>query len=145
MVVLEAPIFDGRIDPWTLINWLDEMDQFFDQICLPDANKVRFARMKLISKARDFRRSIENHCEGRSKPAITNWNKTKQIPREKYVPQSYQENYQPQSSHGNYLHHLDNIQQEYTSSIHQDFTAIAQDLRNIIKVLLDSSTQKKDA
>uniref|UniRef100_A0A7N2M648 Uncharacterized protein n=1 Tax=Quercus lobata TaxID=97700 RepID=A0A7N2M648_QUELO len=40
MVVLEAPIFDGRPDPWTLINWLDEMDQFFDQICLPDANKV---------------------------------------------------------------------------------------------------------
>ena len=54
MVVLEAPIFDGRPDPWTLINWLDEMDQFFDQICLPDANKVRFARMKLISRARDL-------------------------------------------------------------------------------------------
>ena len=57
MVVLEAPIFDGRPDPWTLINWLDEMDQFFDQICLPDANKVsdankvRFARLKLRSRA----------------------------------------------------------------------------------------------
>ena len=143
MVVLEAPIFDGRIDPWTHINWLDEIGQFFDQICLPDANKVRFARMKLISKARDFRRSIENHCEGRSKPTITDWNKMKQIPREKYVPQSYQENYQPQSSHGNFLHHRDNIQQENTSSIPQEFTAIAQDLRNIIKVLLDSFTQKR--
>ena len=65
MVVLEAPIFDGRPDPWTLINWLDEMDQFFDQICLPDANKVRFARLKLRIRARDFwRSSIENHRKG---------------------------------------------------------------------------------
>ena len=54
MVVLEASIFDGHPDPLTLINWLDEMDHFFDQICLPDTNKFRFARMKLISRARDF-------------------------------------------------------------------------------------------
>ena len=67
MVVLEAPIFDGQPDPWTLINWLDEMDQFFDQICLPDANKVRFARLKLRIRARDFwRSSIKNHRKGRS-------------------------------------------------------------------------------
>ena len=110
MVVLEAPIFDGHPDPWTLINWLDEMDQFFDQICLPYANKVRFARLKLRSRDRDFWRSIENHRKGRSKLAITDWNEMKQILREKYVPQCYQENYQPQSSHGNFLHHRDSIQ-----------------------------------
>ena len=134
MVVLEAPIFDGHPDPWTLlINWLDEMDQFFDQICLPDANKVsdankvRFARLKLRSRARDFWRSIENHRKGRSKPAITDWNEMKQILREKYVPQCYQENYQPQSSHGNFLHHRGSIQQENTSSFRQELTAIAQD------------------
>ena len=69
----------------------------------------------------------------------------KQILREKYVPKCYQENYQPQSSHGNFLHHRDSIQQENTSSFRQELTAIAQDLRKIIKVLLDSSTQKKDA
>ena len=125
MVVLEAPIFDGQPDPWTLINWLDEMDQFFDQICLPDANKVRFARLKLRSRARDFWHSIENHRKGRSKPAITDWNEMKQILREEYVPQCYQENYQAQYSHGNFLHHRDNIQQENTSSFHQELTAIS--------------------
>ena len=71
MVVLEAPIFDGRPDPWTLINWLDEMDQFIDQICIPNANKFRFARLKLRSRARDFWHSIKKHRKGRSKPAIT--------------------------------------------------------------------------
>ena len=68
----------------------------------------------------------------------------KQILREKYVPQYYQEIYQPQSFHGNFLHHRGNIQQENTSSFRQELTAIAQDLRKIM-VLLDSSTQKKDA
>ena len=61
MVVLEAPTFDGRPDPWTLINWLGEMDQFFDQNGLLKAMKVRFAKMKLRSRARDFWYSIENH------------------------------------------------------------------------------------
>ncbi|XP_030951218.1 uncharacterized protein LOC115974830 [Quercus lobata] len=144
MVISEAPIFDGRPNPWTFINWLDEMDQFFDQICLPDANKVRFARLKLRSRARDFWRSIENNLKGRSKLAITDWNEIKQILREKYVPQCYQENYQHQSSPGTFLHHRDSIQQGNTSSFHQELTAIAQDLRKIM-VLLDSSTQKKDA
>ena len=68
----------------------------------------------------------------------------KQILREKYVPQCYQENYQPQSFYGNFLHHRGSIQQENTSSFYQEFTAIAQDLRKIM-VLLDSSTHKKDA
>ena len=144
MVVSEAQTFDGHQDPWTFINWLDEMGQFFDQICWLDANMVRFARTKLISRARDFWHSIENLRKGRSKPAIIDWNEMKQILREKYVPQSYQENYQPQSSHGNFLHH-----RQYSTRKHlihrQDFTAVAKDLRNIIKFLLDSSTKKKDA
>ena len=89
MVVLEVPIFDGHPNPWTLINWLDEIDQFFNQICLPDANKVWFARLKLRSKPNLI--SIENHRKGRSKPAITDWNEMKQILREKYVPRCYQE------------------------------------------------------
>ena len=144
MVISEAPIFDGRPNPWTFINWLDEMDQFFDQICWLDSNRVRFARIKLISRARDFWYSIENLRNGRSKPAIIDWNEMKQILREKYVPQCYQENYQPQSSPGNFLHHRDSIQQENTSSFCQELTTIAQDLRKIM-VLLDSSTQKKDA
>ncbi|KAK9989308.1 hypothetical protein SO802_029547 [Lithocarpus litseifolius] len=65
MVVLKAPIFDGRPDPWTSINWLDEMDQFFDQICLPDAYKVRDSiqhentssfRQELTAIAQDLRK-----------------------------------------------------------------------------------------
>jgi hypothetical protein len=98
MVVLEAPTFDGRLDPWTLINWLGEMDQFFDQIGLLEAMKVRFAKMKLRSRARDFWYSIENHRIRRGKPIITDWNEMKQILIEKYVPQSYQEKYLYQSS-----------------------------------------------
>ena len=89
MVVLEVPLFDGCPKPCTLINWLDEIDKFFNQICLTDANKFRFARLKLRSKPNLI--SIENHRKGRSKPAITDWNEMKQILREKYVPRCYQE------------------------------------------------------
>ncbi len=44
MVVSEAPTFDGCLDPWTLINWLGEMDQFVDQIGLSYAKRLSLSR-----------------------------------------------------------------------------------------------------
>ena len=40
MVILEAPVFDGLINPWSLINCVDDMDKFFDHIDLSNAKKV---------------------------------------------------------------------------------------------------------
>ena len=31
MVILEAPSFDGRQDPWIFTEWLYEIDEFFNK------------------------------------------------------------------------------------------------------------------
>ena len=46
---------------------------------------VRFSKLKLTSRARDYWYNIENLCHGRYKPAITNWEDMKENLREKYV------------------------------------------------------------
>ncbi|GFZ18371.1 hypothetical protein Acr_27g0001100 [Actinidia rufa] len=87
IINVEAPTFDGRLDPKAFTDWIREMDHFFEWYNLSDDRKVRFAKMKLISRAKLFWQSTEQ----RRQPPITDWVEMKEILREKYLPQSYQE------------------------------------------------------
>jgi len=65
------------------------MDRFFEWHNLSNNRKVRFAKMKLINKAKIYWRDVEDCLEMRGKPSIIDWIKMKQKLLEKYVPQSY--------------------------------------------------------
>ena len=56
---------------------------------MSENKRVRFAKMKLIDKAKIYWRDVEDCLEMRGKPPITDWIKMKQKLQEKYVPQSY--------------------------------------------------------
>ncbi|GFY90459.1 hypothetical protein Acr_07g0006560 [Actinidia rufa] len=86
IINVEAPTFDGRLDPKAFTDWIREMDHFFEWYNLSDDRKVRFAKMKLISRAKLFWQSTEQ----RQQPPVTDWVEMKEILREKYLPQSYQ-------------------------------------------------------
>ncbi|KAJ6888273.1 hypothetical protein NC652_029341 [Populus alba x Populus x berolinensis] len=86
---IKAPTFDGRHDPWIFDMWIRDMDQFFEWHNLSDNKRVRFAKMKLIDKAKIYWRDVEDCLEMRGKPPITDWIKMKQKLQEKYLPQSY--------------------------------------------------------
>ncbi|GFZ09160.1 hypothetical protein Acr_20g0009680 [Actinidia rufa] len=86
IINVEAPTFDGRLDPKAFTDWIHEMDHFFEWYNLSDDRKVRFAKMKLISRAKLFWQSTEQ----RRQPPVTDWVEMKEILREKYLPQSYQ-------------------------------------------------------
>ncbi|GFY95386.1 hypothetical protein Acr_10g0007710 [Actinidia rufa] len=86
IINVEAPTFDGRLDPKAFTDWIREMDHFFEWYNLSDDRKVQFAKMKLISRAKLFWQSTEQ----RRQPPVTDWVEMKEILREKYLPQSYQ-------------------------------------------------------
>ncbi|GFS39599.1 hypothetical protein Acr_00g0063910 [Actinidia rufa] len=60
IINVEAPTFDGRLDPKAFTDWIREMDHFFE--C----------------------------TEQRRQPPVTDWVEMKEILKEKYLPQSYQ-------------------------------------------------------
>ncbi|GFY91141.1 cyclic nucleotide-gated channel 17 [Actinidia rufa] len=60
IINVEAPNFDGRLDPKAFTDWLREMDHFFE--C----------------------------TEQRRQPPVINWVEMREILKEKYLPQSYQ-------------------------------------------------------
>ena len=86
VINVEAPTFDGRLDPKAFTDWIREMDHFFEWYNLSDDRKVRFAKMKLIGRAKLFWQSTEQ----RRQPPVTDWVEMKEILKEKYLPQSYQ-------------------------------------------------------
>ena len=55
MVILEAPYFDGyETYPRDFVNWMNGMEQFFNQANFADNKKVRYAKFKLRGKAQRF-------------------------------------------------------------------------------------------
>ena len=52
MVILEAPYFDGyETYPQDFVNWMNGMEQFFEQANFADNKKVSYANLKLRGKA----------------------------------------------------------------------------------------------
>ena len=84
----EAPTFDGRPNPKAFIDWVNEMDHFFDWHKLSDDRKVRFAKLKLISRAKFFWYNIEAK---RGQNPITDWIEMIEVLSNKYLPHSYQD------------------------------------------------------
>ncbi|GFS38272.1 RING/FYVE/PHD zinc finger superfamily protein [Actinidia rufa] len=83
----EAPTFDGRPDPNAFIDWVHEMNRFFDWHKLSDDRKMRFAKLKLTSRAKFFWQSTEAQ---RRKP-ITDWTEMIEVLSNKYILHSYQD------------------------------------------------------
>ncbi|GFS42503.1 transducin family protein [Actinidia rufa] len=84
---VEALTFDGRLDPKAFIDWVNEMEQFFEYHKLSDDRKVRFAKLKLISRAKFFWQNIEAQ---RRQPPTFDWSEMIEVLSSKYIPHSYQ-------------------------------------------------------
>lgn len=67
------------------------MDHYFEWYELSEARKVRFAKMKLVGKAKHWWTNTERQIQRACEEPITHWDEMKERLREKYVPLSYQE------------------------------------------------------
>ncbi|PON89827.1 hypothetical protein TorRG33x02_143500 [Trema orientale] len=65
-VKLDAPEFDGRLDPSAFLGWLDQIDEYFDWYSITKAQRISMARIKLVCDAKSsFSSPVAN-----SKPPI---------------------------------------------------------------------------
>eukprot|EP00268_Persea_americana_P024504 TRINITY_DN23914_c0_g4_i3.p1 TRINITY_DN23914_c0_g4~~TRINITY_DN23914_c0_g4_i3.p1 ORF type:complete len:415 (+),score=60.05 TRINITY_DN23914_c0_g4_i3:201-1445(+) len=90
-VKIDAPTFDGRMDPQVFSDWLSDMDHYFKWYEMSEARKVKLATMKLVSQARIFWTNLEHHEQRLGLPAIDSWERMKERLKDKYLPQSYRE------------------------------------------------------
>ena len=79
MVISEAPYFDGcKNNPWDFVNWMNGMEQFFEQANFEDNIKVRHAKLKLIGGAQLFWEDLEYFRYIKYEPAISVWEDMKE-------------------------------------------------------------------
>ena len=88
-VKVEAPTFDGCLDPWVFTNWLHQMEHFFEWYNWAKNKKVRFAKMKLIGRAQLYWNEITNNLARRQEPPISDWPEMKQALSRNYLPRTY--------------------------------------------------------
>ncbi|CAL8990389.1 unnamed protein product [Prunus brigantina] len=50
-VKVDAPNFDGELNPKALLDWLATMDRYFEWHDMSEARRVRFAKIKLVGQA----------------------------------------------------------------------------------------------
>jgi len=85
-IKLEAPAFDGKLDPQNFLDWKSDMDIIStDIICLI---RDEFVKIKLIGHARQYLTYIEKLMTRGDEPVQT-WDKMKLKLQEKYLPVSY--------------------------------------------------------
>jgi len=49
---LEAPTFDGSLDPKVYIDWEEDMDQYFEWYEMTKERKCKFSKLRLVRQAR---------------------------------------------------------------------------------------------
>ena len=86
---IDAPTFDGCLDPWVFTDWLRQMEKFFDYYHWAENKKVRYARMKLIGRADLFWEDLEETLRRRREPPITDWLEMKNTLSRNYLPSTY--------------------------------------------------------
>nr|XP_023900366.1 uncharacterized protein LOC112012220 [Quercus suber] len=86
---IDAPTFDGCLDPWVFTDWLRQMEKFFDYYHWAENKKVRYARMKLIGRADLFWEDLEETLRRRREPPITDWLEMKNALSRNYLPSTY--------------------------------------------------------
>ena len=90
-VKVEAPSFDGQPDPTKFLDWLADMDHYFEWYDMSEERQVRFAKIKLVSQAKLYWTNHECLMTRENRAPVINWEEMKEILKEKYVPTTYRQ------------------------------------------------------
>ena len=102
MIILKAPYFDGyETYPGDFVNWMNGMEQFFEQANFADNKKVRY-ELKLRGKAQRFWENLEYFHYMNYEPIISVWEDMKEKFCDEYLSPYYRAKYLPQSQCGTF-------------------------------------------
>ena len=86
---VEAPTFDGSLEPKVYVDWVGDMDYYFEWYDMSEEWKYKFAKMRRVRLARLHWANLERTRRQQELPPITTWQDMKLKLKEKYLPESY--------------------------------------------------------
>ena len=98
MVISEAPYFYGcKTNPRDFVNWMNGMEQFFEQTNFANNKKVRYAKLKLRGGAQMFWENLEYFRYLKYEPVISVWEDVKEKLYDEYLSPYFRAKYLSQS------------------------------------------------
>ena len=90
-IKLEALTFDGQLDPQIFLDWISDMNYYFDWYNMSDERWIRFAKMKLVDKARQYWANVGKLMNLKRQEPVQTWDEMKLKLQEKYLHVSYKQ------------------------------------------------------
>ena len=88
-VKIEAPSFNGQLDPTKFLDWLADMDHYFEWYDMSEERRIRFAKMKLVGQAKLYWTNYERLMTRGNHAPVISWDEMKKVLKEKYVLTTY--------------------------------------------------------
>ena len=85
----KVPTYQGGLDANELLEWINEMDKFFDYDETNDERKVKFAVTRLKKHESLWWNGPETERRNKGKVPITNWDKMVAKLRGKFLPKDF--------------------------------------------------------
>jgi len=82
---VEASTFDGSLEPKVYVDWVGDMDYYFEWYDMSEEMKYKFAKMRLIHQARLYWANLERTRRQQDLTPITTWQEMKLKLKEKYL------------------------------------------------------------
>ncbi|CAB4309729.1 unnamed protein product [Prunus armeniaca] len=77
-VKVDAPNFDGELNPKALLDWLATIDHYFEWHDMSEARRVRFTKIKLVGQAGLFWTNVETQLERAGEEPTIYWGEMKE-------------------------------------------------------------------
>jgi hypothetical protein len=83
---VDLPEFSGALQAEGFIDWLNELEQIFEYMEVPDHDKVKLVAIKLKGRASAWWEQLKRSRERQGKAKITDWEKMKNKMKSHFLP-----------------------------------------------------------
>jgi hypothetical protein len=87
---MDIPVYEGNLDAEELLDWIKDMDTYFDYEDVEDDKKVKHAITRLKGHAALWWEELQADRRYRGKQKIRSWDRMIAKMKEKFIPRDYQ-------------------------------------------------------
>ena len=86
----DIPTFSGKLNPEELIDWINELEEYFEYEEIEDPDRVKFAKAKLKGHAKVWWQEVQLDRNNRGKDKITKWERMVAKLKQKFILIDYE-------------------------------------------------------
>ena len=87
---IDVGVFSGNLKPDELIDWINELEEYFEYEDVRDPDRVKFAKAKLKGHAKIWWQEVQLERNRRGKEKITRWDRMVDKLKRQFIPVDYE-------------------------------------------------------